>query len=62
MSRHNDLYPKFRKCINFGLNKSFLWVPPKYELNCGYMNDEIDRIGKKFIILIINFLTTKDGL
>ena len=62
MCRHNDLYPKVRKCINFGMNKPFLWVPQKYELNCGYMNDEIDRIGKKFIIVIINFLTTKDGL
>ncbi|CAD8072705.1 unnamed protein product [Paramecium sonneborni] len=62
MTKHNEIYPKMMKCINFGINKPFIWQPKFYELNCGYMNDEIDRIGKKFIIEIIKYLTSKKNL
>ncbi|CAK79656.1 unnamed protein product (macronuclear) [Paramecium tetraurelia] len=62
MSKHNEIYPKMIKCINFGINKPFIQQPKFYELNCGYMNDEIDRIGKKFIIEIIKYITSKNNI
>ncbi|CAD8174003.1 unnamed protein product [Paramecium octaurelia] len=62
MSKHNEIYPKMIKCINFGINKPFIYQPKFYELNCGYMNDEIDRIGKKFIIEIIKYITSKNNI
>ncbi|CAD8174132.1 unnamed protein product [Paramecium pentaurelia] len=62
MSKHNEIYLKMNRCINFGINKPFIWKPKFYELNCGYMNDEIDRIGKKFIIEIIKYITSKNNI
>jgi hypothetical protein len=65
MKKHKKIYPKLRRCINFGINKSFKFEPEKYKLNCDFTkveSDEIGQIGKKFIIVIIKYLTNKNGL
>ncbi|CAK90928.1 unnamed protein product (macronuclear) [Paramecium tetraurelia] len=59
MTAHAEIYPKMMKCINFGINKPYVWQPKRYELNCNDMNFGIETLGKLFIIEIINYLTQK---
>ncbi|CAK56060.1 unnamed protein product (macronuclear) [Paramecium tetraurelia] len=61
MTRHSEIYPKMMKCINFGINKPYLWTPKYYELNYEDMGLGIETIGKRFIIEIIKYLTQKSN-
>ncbi|CAD8050314.1 unnamed protein product [Paramecium primaurelia] len=61
MTAHAEIYPKMQKCINFGINKPYIWQPKYYELNCDDMHYGIETFGKLFIIEIIKYLTQKSN-
>ncbi|CAD8052566.1 unnamed protein product [Paramecium sonneborni] len=62
MTRHSEIYPKMMQCINFGINKPYVWRPKYYELNFVSADFGVETLGKQFIYQIIKYLTKKSSV